>query len=264
MRLLLVLSVASIATGCMRYRQITTDSQGATYVVAQKGLFGLTGKPTLLVCKAGYDEVGCTALAEGRDVLVPLDTATADPFGLGDLGDLWGGDYDGEPVECPRRAETGDTLPNGARVTLLGIHSDDAYAGSEWDGQQVSGVVDGDLHSNDGCWYGGGFIADSGDDFYFYKAAFRLDDGSTAVVEAGASCPEGASTTDRFGDAAKVAIVGLHPDDAYHDSTWLDLLPIEGRVDGDLHNNGGCWFGGGFIGSDGESYYFYKAAVEPR
>ena len=40
---------------------------------------------------------------------------------------------------------------------------------SEWDGQQLSGVVDGDLHSNDGCWYGGGFIADDGQDFYFYK-----------------------------------------------------------------------------------------------
>lgn len=82
----------------------------------------------------------------------------------------------GGTASCPSGASTADGFPDGARVVLLAIHSDDAYAGSEYEGQlPLAGRVDGDLHNNGDCWMGGGFVSDSGTDFYFYKGAFRAE-----------------------------------------------------------------------------------------
>ncbi|MFT6143731.1 MAG: hypothetical protein ACJAZO_002617 [Myxococcota bacterium] len=82
----------------------------------------------------------------------------------------------GGTLACPSGASEVSDFADGARVVLLAIHSDDAYAGSEADTQMpISGRVDGDLHNNDACWFGGGFVGDDGTEFYFYKAAFSLD-----------------------------------------------------------------------------------------
>ncbi|MBW1877254.1 MAG: hypothetical protein JRI25_03605 [Deltaproteobacteria bacterium] len=82
----------------------------------------------------------------------------------------------GGTTTCPASAATGESFADGARVVLLGIHTDDAYAGSEWESKMpLGGKVQGDLHNNGECWFGGGFLGDEGTDFYFYKAAFKAE-----------------------------------------------------------------------------------------
>lgn len=82
----------------------------------------------------------------------------------------------GGTASCPADAATTDAFEDGARVVLLAINTDDAYAGSEYEGQlPLAGTVQDDLHNNGGCWFGGGFVADNGTDFYFYKAAFKSE-----------------------------------------------------------------------------------------
>ncbi len=74
------------------------------------------------------------------------------------------------------------------------------------------------------------------------------------------SCPSGASTASDFADGQRVVLLALHKDDAYSGSEWEKKVPLAGKVKGDLHNNGECWFGGGFLGDEGTDFYFYKAA----
>ncbi len=77
-----------------------------------------------------------------------------------------------------------------------------------------------------------------------------------------ATCPSDGSTADSFADGDRVVLLSINTDDAYAGSEYESRLPMSGRVDGDLHNNGGCWFGGGFVGDDGTDFYFYKAAFK--
>ena len=82
----------------------------------------------------------------------------------------------GGTTSCPSDGSTGSGFTDQQRVTLLAVHSDDAYAGSEVEKRlPQSGKVQGDLHNNGDCWFGGGFLADDGTDYYFYKAAFRAE-----------------------------------------------------------------------------------------
>ncbi len=245
---------------------------------------------------------------------------------------------------CPSGSATSN-MAEGTRVEVLGVHSDDAYYSNRSSIVGLQGVVSGDLHSNDGCWMGGGFTADNGTYYYFYKAAVRKLSGSGAVA-AGTSCPSGSYTgspptagtrvrvltvskddayfgtksaiegkvgrtdgawsttgsgcwyagqfygddgssfyfyqaalevlgsgapaaaascppgaaTSGFAEGARVRVVGIHPDDAYH-PTAASIIGAVGKVSGDLHSNDGCWMGGGFTADDGTYYYFYKAAV---
>lgn len=86
------------------------------------------------------------------------------------------GSSSGGATSCPASASTADSFADGERVVLLAIHKDDAYAGSEWEGKMpLAGKVQGDLHNNGDCWFGGGFLGDDGTDFYFYKAAFKAE-----------------------------------------------------------------------------------------
>jgi hypothetical protein len=79
-----------------------------------------------------------------------------------------------------------------------------------------------------------------------------------------ASCPADASTASAFSNGDAVVLLAIHSEDAYAGSEHERNLPISGRVDGDLHNNGECWFGGGFVADDGTSFYFYKGAFKAR
>jgi len=82
----------------------------------------------------------------------------------------------GGTTSCPGDAASTESYADGDRLILLAIHSDDAYAGSEFEGSMpMAGHVDGDLHNNGDCWFGGGFVADNGEEFYFYKAAFKTE-----------------------------------------------------------------------------------------
>jgi hypothetical protein len=80
----------------------------------------------------------------------------------------------GGTTSCPADAVSSGDFTDGQRVTLLAINKDDAYAGTDFEKKlPISGKVQGDLHNNGDCWYGGGFLGDDGTDFYFYKAAFK-------------------------------------------------------------------------------------------
>jgi hypothetical protein len=158
---------------------------------------------------------------------------------------------------CPPGANTA-TLSEGTRVKVLAIHSEDAYHSDAVRIIGTQGKVSGDLHSNGGCWMGGGLTADDGTYYYFYKAAVEVIS-YEAVPVTGAACPPGANTA-ALTAGTRVKIVALHPDDAYH-SDSARIIGTVGAVADDLHSNDGCWMGGGFNADDGNYYYFYKAAV---
>lgn len=93
-----------------------------------------------------------------------------------DTAAIFSGMRTGGTATCPSNGSTADGFDDGARVVLLAINTDDAYAGSETEGNlPLAGTVDGDLHNNGGCWFGGGFSGDDGTEYYFYKAAFRAE-----------------------------------------------------------------------------------------
>ncbi len=77
---------------------------------------------------------------------------------------------------CPSNAVTAASWSEGTRLTLVALHPDDAYADGEWLSRiPVSGTVTGgEMTLTEGCWMGGPFEADSGDSYYFYKAAFTM------------------------------------------------------------------------------------------
>jgi len=112
------------------------------------------------------------------------------------------------------------------------IHPEDAYYDTRFSVIGLSGTVSGDLHNNEGCWFGGGFVADEGTDFYFYMA-------SVAPVDEGPEPSDGRHSGSVVSAGAAVTILDIHPDDAYH-------------------------FAGPVTCDDGSEYYFFKAAVELR
>jgi len=154
---------------------------------------------------------------------------------------------------CPPTASTA-SLTEGTRVKVLAIHSEDAYHSDAARIIGIQGKVSGDLHSNGGCWMGGGFTADDGTYYYFYKAAVEV-----IAYTPSTPCPPGANTAP-LSEGTRVKIVALHPDDAYH-SDAARIIGTVGVVSGGLTSSDGCWMGGGFTADDGNYYYFYKAAV---
>ena len=209
-RLVLLGLTAMVASGCMRLHSIVPDGEGGAYMVSQKRFLGIGGQQTLIHCPVqGVTTSQCGIVLESVDVQYlgpvhypPTRSEESEPDamdlwgGIGsileDLGDLedeyyeeypWSaGDTDlppsgGQNAPCPDGAVRDVTsIPEGTTVTLIALHPDDAYSGSEHERDlPMTGIVDGDLHTNDGCWLGGGFAAENGTAFYFYKAAFRLD-----------------------------------------------------------------------------------------
>ena len=74
---------------------------------------------------------------------------------------------------CPAAAVTASSWASGTRVTLIGLHPDDAYYDAEYLGRlPISGVTTGEMTLTEGCWMGGPMEADDGSSYYFYKGAF--------------------------------------------------------------------------------------------
>lgn len=79
----------------------------------------------------------------------------------------------GGTTTCPAGAFTGQSFADGTRVKLVALHVDDAYAGSFLESSlPLTGTATPDLTNTEGCWMGGPWKDDNGDDYYFYKAAF--------------------------------------------------------------------------------------------
>lgn len=162
----------------------------------------------------------------------------------------------GQATDCPPGVTT-SAPANGVKVKIVSVHPDDAYFSSASDLIGTTGTGT-DLTVMEGCWMAGSFAADDGESYYFYKAAMVVTGGAAAPV-ADASCPAGASTVSDFAEGQRLKLVGIHAEDAYY-SDSATLIGTKGVVSGDLHNNGGCWFGGSFTADSGDSYYFYKGA----
>lgn len=76
-------------------------------------------------------------------------------------------------TDCPASAVSAAAWSDGTRATLIALHEDDAYSGSDSSiTLPMSGHVDGEMTQTEGCWMGGPFVSDAGDSFYFYKGAF--------------------------------------------------------------------------------------------
>jgi hypothetical protein len=126
----------------------------------------------------------------------------------------------------------------------------------------VTGRVSGDLHSNDGCWMGGGMTADNGTYYYFYKVAVQNLGGGGPT--SGSGCPAGSYTGGAPASGARVRVLTVSSQDAYYASRHsYGLEGKVGRVDAGWSKTGEpCWYAGQFYGDDGSSFYFYQAAIE--
>ena len=148
---------------------------------------------------------------------------------------------------------------SGKRVEILDISSADGYYKDRAAIIGKQGYISDDAAKNGpagaACWYGGTFTADDGTSYYFWQAQAR-------EVAAAASCQAGASTAASFLDGQAVSILDIGPGDLYYPDR-AKLIGKHGKVSGDLHNNGGCAFGGGFTADDGTYYYFAEAQVKP-
>lgn len=80
------------------------------------------------------------------------------------------------------------------------------------------------------------------------------------VAASAQSCPSGALRT--IEGATPLVLLAIHNDDAYFNDASLSPGTVL-TVDGELHKNGDCWFGGSMSNDSGGSFYFYKAAFGP-
>ncbi len=150
--------------------------------------------------------------------------------------------------------DLGDKVAEGTTVTVVDLHSDDAFYGDRATliGQVCS--VEGDLHRNDGKWYGGGLTCPDGYK-YFYKVAVASGGAAykpapVAAAPASGSLPSG----------TRVTITDLSSEDAYYGDR-SEIIGKSCTTSDATSDNGGGWQGGPVTCDDGSSYYFYKAAL---
>lgn len=162
---------------------------------------------------------------------------------------------------CPPGASTAASIPEGTNIRVIGLHPDDAYyEGSYANIVGVSGRTTGALNNNGGCWFGGPVANDSGDSWYFYKAAIAVTGGSAPAPSSGTACPSGALRGNPT-NGQSYTVLGLHPDDAYTGGTTV-TTGMRVTFDGETQVRDGCWISGSAARADGTSLYFYKVAVQ--
>jgi ribosomal protein L21E len=157
---------------------------------------------------------------------------------------------------CPSGALT--SIADGQRLNVAAIHPDDAYHDSRGTIVGSKGVNTG-LTVTEGCWFGGPFRQEDGEERYFYKAAFTSAGGPAPAPK---GCPSGALTSASPGQ--RVVILKVHPNDAYYSSK----SSYEGQTgtvqDVHLQSGSGCYFGGTVKLDNGDEPYFYMAALGRR
>ncbi len=158
--------------------------------------------------------------------------------------------------------DLGDKVANGTGVTIVDIHADDAYVGSKGSYIGLNCTVSGDLHRNDGLWYGGGMDCPGGS-MYFYKVQVARGSAAPAATKAPAPAAPVSSAGRASGPVAKgakVKLVDLSSEDAY----YADKAGIVGKsctATDALTDHGGGWYGGPIACEDGSDYYFYKVGI---
>jgi hypothetical protein len=70
------------------------------------------------------------------------------------------------PTATATAQDLGDKVADGTSVTIVDIHGDDAYVGKKDSYLGLTCSVSGDLHRNDGLWYGGGMDCPTGNMYF--------------------------------------------------------------------------------------------------
>ena len=153
------------------------------------------------------------------------------------------------------------SLPNGSRVKILDIHSEDAYYADRASMIGVLCTLGEDSSLKDVMWHGGSVSCDNGGSYYFYKASYEAQGAAAAAVtpSAPSAAPSGVATYP-VPSGSRVKIADIHSEDAYY-STRSSVIGKTCTLDEDSSFKDGSWHGGP-AHCDGESYYFYKAAYK--
>jgi hypothetical protein len=151
------------------------------------------------------------------------------------------------------------SLPNGSRVKILDIHSEDAYYADRASMIGVLCTLGEDSSLKDVMWHGGSVSCDNGGSYYFYKASYEAQGAAAAAVtpSAPSAAPSGVATYP-VPSGSRVKIADIHSEDAYY-STRSSVIGKTCTLDETSSFKDGSWHGGP-AHCGGESYYFYKAA----
>ncbi len=148
-------------------------------------------------------------------------------------------------------------LPNGTRVKLLDIHSEDAYFAERSTMLGKLCTLGEESSFKDGEWHGGSATCDDGSSYYFHKAAYEEQAAAAQAPPPSPGVPLGVATYS-VPAGSSVRIADIHGEDAYY-STRSSIIGQVCTLDEDSSLKDGSWHGGpAHCGS--ESYYFYKAA----
>lgn len=161
-------------------------------------------------------------------------------------------------VECPDGATSGN-LADGTPVRIAALHPDDAFYSDRGTMVGVTGRVKDEMHSNEGCWLGGAFVSDSGDDYYFYKAAM-VPTAEAPPAKKGKGNKGQQFTGSLVRSGTRFIILDVHSDDAYYGSRG-SVIGKSCRATGDLEPMQPGWFAGPATCDDGSEYYFFKVGV---
>ena len=154
---------------------------------------------------------------------------------------------------CPAGAFRGSGQEDGARVTVLAVHPDDAYFDNRGEIEGRMGVVSGDIHNNGDCWFGGSIVTD-GTSRYFYKAAVSVG-GTTTTTTTGptvSGSPISAGTG--------FTIVDLDPADAYY-GRMSHFVGQHCVATGTMTDNGSGYYGGPADCDREPGAYFFMVEV---
>ena len=149
------------------------------------------------------------------------------------------------------------SLPNGSRVKILDIHSEDAYYADRASMIGVLCTLGEDSSLKDVMWHGGSVSCDNGGSYYFYKASYEAQAAAAVTPSAPSAAPSGVATY-VVPSGSRVKIADIHSEDAYY-STRSSVIGKTCTLDEDSSFKDGSWHGGP-AHCGGESYYFYKAA----
>lgn len=161
----------------------------------------------------------------------------------------------------------GEVIGKGAEITIVGVHSEDAYFDNKSDYIGKKGVTMGNLNTyNDACYYTGAVQVEGMDDEAFFLAVkFTVEkDGivvedaadEVAVVEEDEIDESDQLQSGEIGVGTRVKILGIGKGDSYRDDR-ASIIGKEGVVkevcskDDDEE-----FYAGGITTDDGEYYYF--------
>jgi len=165
-------------------------------------------------------------------------------------------------ASCPPGSATG-VLADGTPVKVLAVHPEDSYYQDSARITGETGKVTGDLHPQDGCWLAGGFTADDGTYYHFYKAAFVPV--SQPAEAPPATTPAPAPAAQRFmggsiPNGQRFRVVAIAQDDSYY-AKRASIIGKHCTATAVMPSQEPGWYSGPTKCTDGSTPYFFKVGV---